>query len=243
MEEGVVAGGRWATEHLQADGMPGAGETPRGNASIEQPMQSKPTEGDKAMPPPGLASLPSPRRAARPAALLSPLGLPPQSDSPSVAVARASRSLGLPCLVNASEDPLLTAALMFPLRLGVTRIGAGGPRANAAQDVRLGGPGMLPEHCLVLHAPGPLVGTSSGTGSAPLSPEVARCVQRGTIVLRPAADAWVSVNGRVAKEDVVLEDGDSIALGGAQHVYVFRRDARRALRPAGPALGERARHS
>lgn len=115
-----------------------------------------------------LASIPSPRHSAHHGHLRSdaprnvtmgPDSLP--MGSPSIAVARASRSLGLPCLVNASEDPLLTAVLMFPLRVGVTRIGAGGSSARSSQDIIIGGPGIRAEHCLILNAPGPLIKAAS----------------------------------------------------------------------------------
>jgi kinesin family protein 1 len=100
----------------------------------------------------------------------------------------------VPHIVNLSEDPLLAECLVYNIRSGVTRVG------NAVQNdhaqIRLQGDYIAEDHCYFRN-------------------------DNGKVTLCPVdPDAFIMVNGIRRKEEVVLQSGCRIILGGS-HVFRF----------------------
>lgn len=145
----------------------------------------------------------------------SPLPTSRQHD-----ILRVQRTV--PHLVNLSDDPMLSAAIVYPIRAGRTRIGRAS--ATVPQDIVLGGLNILTEHCVIVNTMMSSTGDDDGA------------VHSG-IVIKPCRGAEVYVNGALVRDadGCPLKHGDRLVLGHS-HMFVLKdpTEARRARESSKP---------
>ncbi|KAI8069487.1 hypothetical protein BC940DRAFT_297840 [Gongronella butleri] len=109
----------------------------------------------------------------------------------------------VPHLVNLNEDPLMSECLVYPLKMGRTRVGHVQSPMDAI-DIRLSGHAIVDEHCYFDHD------------------------KDGNVTLVPLAGATVMVNGLRIDEPKQLHNGFRLLLGD-YHVFRFNHpeEARR----------------
>nr|KAF6267021.1 kinesin family member 14 [Pipistrellus kuhlii] len=103
----------------------------------------------------------------------------------------------LPNLVNLSEDPQLSEALLYVLREGTTAVGQRGP--GAGPDIQLAGALVADRHCTISNVD-------------------------GTVTIAPVGEARTYVNGRRVLGPTELHHGDRVVLGG-DHYFRFNHPA------------------
>lgn len=113
----------------------------------------------------------------------------------------------LPNLVNLSEDPQLSEALLYVIREGTTAVGKRGPASSP--DIQLCGALVADEHCTISNVD-------------------------GTVSIAPVGEARTYVNGKLVLGPTVLHHGDRVVLGG-DHYFRFNHPAevRSGTRPPG----------
>ncbi|CAK6442312.1 unnamed protein product [Pipistrellus nathusii] len=115
----------------------------------------------------------------------------------------------LPNLVNLSEDPQLSEALLYVLQEGTTAVGQRGP--GASPDIQLAGALVADRHC-----------TISNVG--------------GAVTIAPVGEARTYVNGRRVLGPTELHHGDRVVLGG-DHYFRFNHPAEARSGQSAPGGG------
>uniref|UniRef100_A0A8C2JS39 Kinesin-like protein n=1 Tax=Cyprinus carpio TaxID=7962 RepID=A0A8C2JS39_CYPCA len=103
----------------------------------------------------------------------------------------------LPNLVNLNEDPQLSELLLYMIKEGETKVGK--LKSESAHDIQLSGALIADEHCVISSV-------------------------KGTISIKPMANAKTFVNGHLVSECTVLHHGDRVILGG-DHYFRFNHPA------------------
>uniref|UniRef100_A0A8C1ENT9 Kinesin-like protein KIF14 n=1 Tax=Cyprinus carpio carpio TaxID=630221 RepID=A0A8C1ENT9_CYPCA len=103
----------------------------------------------------------------------------------------------LPNLVNLNEDPQLSEMLLYMIKEGETKVGK--LKSESAHDIQLSGALIADEHCVISSV-------------------------KGTISIKPMANAKTFVNGHLVSECTVLHHGDRVILGG-DHYFRFNHPA------------------
>ncbi|XP_052395563.1 kinesin-like protein KIF14 isoform X2 [Carassius gibelio] len=103
----------------------------------------------------------------------------------------------LPNLVNLNEDPQLSEMLLYMIKEGETKVGK--LKSESAHDIQLSGALIADEHCVISSV-------------------------KGTVSIKPMANAKTFVNGHLVSECTVLHHGDRVILGG-DHYFRFNHPA------------------
>uniref|UniRef100_A0A8C2GKH4 Kinesin-like protein KIF14 n=1 Tax=Cyprinus carpio TaxID=7962 RepID=A0A8C2GKH4_CYPCA len=103
----------------------------------------------------------------------------------------------LPNLVNLNEDPQLSEMLLYMIKEGETKVGK--LKSESAHDIQLSGALIADEHCVISSV-------------------------KGTVSIKPMANAKTFVNGHLVSQCTVLHHGDRVILGG-DHYFRFNHPA------------------
>ncbi|XP_016129300.1 kinesin-like protein KIF14 [Sinocyclocheilus grahami] len=103
----------------------------------------------------------------------------------------------LPNLVNLNEDPQLSEMLLYMIKEGETKVGK--LKSESAHDIQLSGALIADEHCVISSV-------------------------KGTVRIKPMANAKTFMNGHLVSECTVLHHGDRVILGG-DHYFRFNHPA------------------
>uniref|UniRef100_A0A671PPC8 Kinesin-like protein KIF14 n=1 Tax=Sinocyclocheilus anshuiensis TaxID=1608454 RepID=A0A671PPC8_9TELE len=103
----------------------------------------------------------------------------------------------LPNLVNLNEDPQLSEMLLYMIKEGETKVGK--LKSVSAHDIQLSGALIADEHCVISSV-------------------------KGTVSIKPMANAKTFMNGHLVSECTVLHHGDRVILGG-DHYFRFNHPA------------------
>ncbi|XP_016382604.1 kinesin-like protein KIF14 [Sinocyclocheilus rhinocerous] len=103
----------------------------------------------------------------------------------------------LPNLVNLNEDPQLSEMLLYMIKEGETKVGK--LKSESAHDIQLSGALIADEHCVISSV-------------------------KGTVSIKPMANAKTFMNGHLVPECTVLHHGDRVILGG-DHYFRFNHPA------------------